>query len=60
MSSAWIAFARTEDPTVEALPSWPKYTLQKRATLLFDNQSSLVDNPFGELSAWEGVAVQDV
>jgi para-nitrobenzyl esterase len=60
MSSAWIAFARGDDPNVATLPHWPNYIPERRSTMLFDNQSTIVDNPFGELAAWQGGAVQEL
>jgi para-nitrobenzyl esterase len=60
MSSAWIAFARGGDPNVTSLPHWPNYTTDRRSTMLFDNHSSIVDDPFGELPAWQGVAIQEL
>jgi para-nitrobenzyl esterase len=38
MSQAWINFARTGNPNVSGLPQWPAYTLDKKATMLFDNK----------------------
>jgi para-nitrobenzyl esterase len=60
MSAAWIAFARSGDPTIKTLPPWPRYSLERRATMLFDNPSSIVENPFGELPAWDGIGVQEI
>ena len=55
MSSAWIAFARTGDPNIKALPSWPKYSTKDRATLVLDDRPRVVNDPFGERLVWEGV-----
>lgn len=38
MSSAWINFVKTGDPNTESLPSWPPYTPESGATMVFDNQ----------------------
>jgi len=47
MSEVWIAFARTGDPRTARLPDWPTYDLQRRATMVFDNTSKVVDDPRG-------------
>ena len=45
LSSAWGAFARTGDPSQKNLP-WPRYTLDQRATMIFDvTESKAVDDP---------------
>jgi para-nitrobenzyl esterase len=36
MSEAWIAFARDGDPGHSGLPAWPPYSMEGRATMLFD------------------------
>jgi para-nitrobenzyl esterase len=47
MSEAFISFARTGDPNCRAIPRWEPYTLPRRQTLVFDNQTRLVDDPRG-------------
>jgi para-nitrobenzyl esterase len=47
MSSAWIAFARSGNPNVKGLPSWPAFDLTRRATMVFDRESRVVDDPRG-------------
>jgi para-nitrobenzyl esterase len=47
MSEAFIAFARTGDPNCPAIPRWEPYTLPRRQTLVFDNQTRMVDDPRG-------------
>jgi para-nitrobenzyl esterase len=55
MSDAWIAFARTGNPTHAGLPAWPKYDAQTRATLVFDTTSKVVNDPRApERKVWEG------
>ncbi|PWU07429.1 MAG: carboxylesterase/lipase family protein [Terriglobia bacterium] len=45
MSGAWAEFARSGKPAHSALPEWPSYTSERRATMLFDNDCSVVDDP---------------
>jgi para-nitrobenzyl esterase len=45
MSAAFLAFARTGDPNCAAIPAWGKYALPKRATMVFDETSAMVDDP---------------
>ena len=45
MNDAWIAFARTGNPQTGALPDWPSYDLEKRATMRFNEKSELVFDP---------------
>ncbi len=53
VSSAWIAFARNGDPNTSQLPQWPRYDTTRRATMVFDNESRVVDDPGGaERRAW--------
>jgi para-nitrobenzyl esterase len=56
MSTAWINFAKTGDPNGGDLPHWPKYALEDRATLLFDNTCEVARDPFGEREVWKTTA----
>lgn len=47
MSDAWIAFARTGKPGTARLPEWPPYDLAHRATMVFDLESKVIDDPRG-------------
>ena len=47
MSEAFLAFARTGDPNCKAIPHWAPYTLPRRQTMVFDNQTRMVDDPRG-------------
>jgi len=47
MSAAFIAFARTGDPNCKAIPRWEPYALPRRQTMVFDNQTRMVDDPRG-------------
>ena len=47
MSDAFINFARNGDPNGGALPRWEPYTLPRRQTMVFDNNSRMEDDPRG-------------
>ncbi len=45
MSSAWIAFAKTGDPSSAAAGAWTPYDLDQRDTMVFDATSGMVSDP---------------
>ena len=45
MHRAWIAFARDGDPSHAGLPEWPRYDLDRRATMRFDAECEVLDDP---------------
>jgi para-nitrobenzyl esterase len=45
MSDAWIAFARTGSPKTPKLPAWLPYDAVRRATMVFADESLVVDDP---------------
>ncbi len=47
MSDALIAFARTGNPNTKSLPDWPRFDLEKRATMLFDAPARIENDPRG-------------
>jgi para-nitrobenzyl esterase len=47
MSRAWIAFARSGNPNIDGLPAWPPFDPTRRATMVFDRESRVVDDPRG-------------
>jgi para-nitrobenzyl esterase len=49
LASALIAFARTGDPNNDLLPTWPAYDATTRATMIFDNDTRVENNPRGEI-----------
>lgn len=50
MHAAWVAFARDGDP------GWPRYDLNRRATMRFDKTQVLVEDPrSAERLLWEGL-----
>ena len=51
MSEAWLAFARTGDPSRAAFPKWPVYEPGRRATMVFNSTSRVVEDPYPKLRA---------
>ena len=55
MQDAWLAFARTGDPTSGAIPDWPRYNTSERPTLEFGDEIRVVNDPGKDLrEAWYG------
>ena len=48
MNGAWAAFARTGNPNHEKLPKWPTFNTRERATMIFNNECRVVNDPGGE------------
>jgi para-nitrobenzyl esterase len=44
ISAAWVAFARTGNPSHKGL-AWPAYSTAQRATMVFDDKTEVVDDP---------------
>jgi len=49
MRAAWIAFARTGIPSCPDLPDWPPYDQKRRATMIFDENCRVEDDPFRDV-----------
>ncbi len=49
MADAWLAFARTGDPNTANLPDWPAYEPTRRATMMFNAESRVVEDPMREV-----------
>lgn len=45
MSASFIALARHGDPQTPGLPEWPRYSLPRRATMIFDTDCRVEDDP---------------
>jgi len=45
MSGAWAAFARTGIPSHPGIPKWPAYTPAERATMIFNDECKVVNDP---------------
>lgn len=53
---AWLAFARSGDPSSPSLGSWPTYTTSDRATMLLGESCAIERAPLEEeRSAWSAV-----
>jgi para-nitrobenzyl esterase len=48
VSETFIAFARTGDPNNKAIPTWARFDLRKRPTMVWDVVSRVEDDPRGE------------
>jgi para-nitrobenzyl esterase len=56
MSRSVVALAKNGDPNHDRLAKWVDYEPAKRATMLFDVESALVDDPDGaERELWAGI-----
>ena len=56
MHEAWVNFITTGSPQHPDLPEWPVYEPSRRATMQFDAESQVVDDPDGdERRLWHGV-----
>ena len=44
VSEAWIHFARSGEPNHDGLPNWPAFTIEKQATMIFDNTCRVAYN----------------
>jgi para-nitrobenzyl esterase len=47
VSGAWLAFARTGNPSHPGIPKWPAYTATDRPTMHMDNEWRVVNDPDG-------------
>jgi para-nitrobenzyl esterase len=56
MSGAWAAFARNGDPNHDSLPYWPAYNIEKRATMIFNTECQVENDPYNEERLeWQGI-----
>jgi para-nitrobenzyl esterase len=59
MSQSWANFARTGNPAHPALPDWPAFTPDRRATMVFDRECRVVTDPDRDARLlWERIAAQ--
>ncbi len=53
-SRAWVAFARSGNPSHAGIPEWPAFDPETRPTMVFDEHVSLESDPLRDLRAlWE-------
>ncbi len=45
VSASWVSFARSGDPNIPKLPKWLAYLAQYRDTMIFNNESRVVQDP---------------
>jgi para-nitrobenzyl esterase len=48
MQDAWLAFARTGNPSTDALGEWPTYDAGRRATMILGAKPRVEEDPFSE------------
>jgi para-nitrobenzyl esterase len=48
MSAAYAAFARTGNPNHKGLPKWQPFDSNRRATMIFNNECRVVNDPYRE------------
>ena len=48
MMDAWLSFARSGSPAHERVGPWPAYNAETRPTMVFDRNSGVEADPFGE------------
>jgi para-nitrobenzyl esterase len=47
-ASAWVSLAKTGNPNNAKIPNWPAYDAEKRATMIFDNETRVENDPRSE------------
>lgn len=45
VSRTWVEFARTGNPNHASLPHWPAYETNTRATMIFNDECKVVNDP---------------
>jgi len=48
-ATAWIAMAKNANPNHPTIPNWPPYDGNTRATMIFDNEVRVENDPRGEI-----------
>ena len=58
MSKSWATFARTGDPSNELMPAWPAYDAKTRATMVFNDECRVENDPNAEVRPlWRKAAI---
>jgi para-nitrobenzyl esterase len=53
-ASAWVSLAKTGNPNNPKIPNWPAYDSTKRATMIFDHETRIENDPRSEIRKfWE-------
>jgi para-nitrobenzyl esterase len=56
MHTLWCDFIKGGAPRTASVPAWPRYTMESRLTMLFNETSTLANDPRGEERAlWGGI-----
>jgi carboxylesterase type B len=56
MSASWAAFARTGDPAQPLVGEWPAYSIERRETMVLDDELRVESDPYREHRLlWHGV-----
>ena len=54
LGSVWVGFAKTGNPNNKQIPHWPAYNAAQRATMIFDNNTRVENDPNHEIRLlWE-------
>jgi para-nitrobenzyl esterase len=48
-AATWVAFAKTGNPNNAKITNWPAYEAAKRATMIFDNDTRVENDPRSEI-----------
>ncbi len=48
LRESWSAFVRTGDPSNPSIPVWPAFNLNERPTMVFSNNTRMVNDPYRE------------
>ncbi|MFW9880337.1 MAG: carboxylesterase/lipase family protein, partial [Candidatus Thorarchaeota archaeon] len=58
MMDAWTSFARTGNPNHKLIPKWPQYNVEERATIVFDNDIRIWEDPLKkEREMWDSMKI---
>jgi len=58
MMDAWTSFARTGNPNHKNIPEWPHYDDKRRATIVFDNNIQIWEDPLKkERKMWNDMKI---